>query len=71
MFTRSGGATPLLAGKKQVCLGLDQEFTAYFVKLHDIWMALELIAGHNSGQKAFIPTDNQAAILSSEQPEQL
>lgn len=33
-------------------------------------MALELITEDNSGLKAFIFTDNYAAILSSEQPKQ-
>ena len=70
MFTPWEGATPLVARKKQACLGSDQEFTVYFGELYGLWMALDLIAEDNRGRKTFVFTVNQAAILSSEQPKQ-
>lgn len=70
MFTPWEGATPLVARKKQACLGSDQGFTVYFGELYGLWRALDLIAGDDRGRKTFIFTVNQAAILSSEQLKQ-
>ncbi len=63
MFTPEEWATPLVAQKKQTCLGSNQEFIVYFEKQYRLRMALEFIVKDNGSQKAFIFIDNQAAIF--------